>query len=1424
MYNSSFSQIPRDVTGERTRQWQCQIGDELHHGGPRWQVVAANALAGPPGTPDDIEDELQAAGDADAAEYPLLHKRDAQEAAWYAQLNSISGAYGVTPSFGYPTDAFLWESIHFSRTQPHAPLASAATVSRIRDMITAGIATDAFLQAYTAYWDSMYPGYGTALAIQALTVKITADDARRFLQYGGFPKVAPTRGTPEFRVEVEAVKSRWASCDVTSPPDPYRVLTDVVTTARAEWEAEVGAQTSARNAIVASQIAAWEQMRAANEALIESMGQAWVAERALYYQKARGTQITPAEIAAINTILQDVQTRIGTQVGVANQKVTAAVAEGAKVDTAVAQAKTAAEAYGAPPGRALLYAHQSAQVVKSLIAATQAAAGAANTAWQASKTTGTDSEALWAQAQAQAYAVQAQARRYAAEYAAYEAHNAALWAANEAQKAADLANRAKDDRIKAEAAEATAKAAAADAHAKMLAAKAERDNAAAQRAKAEAERQKAADAEARAQQQNSNAQQARQTAQDQAAIAAEKRYEAEDSEREASNLRNVAINAELSAQAKEAQAAAAEAKASAMDAGEEADAARAAATAARAAANEAAQYAQSARAAAGDATAAASAARAAATEAQASADRAQANAKAAEADVAITQAQLAEAHAAAADATWASQEAAQAVEAAKQQADVAAQHAAQARAEAEATKAQAQLSNEAAAVAIGKAHAAADNAAATRDAALTAVAAADNAIVLGTKFAETDTSAGMAVLTGQQVKTLAEQQAAAAEAKSAEAARAAQAAAEAAAQADADSKLAAQAAASAAADAAAAQQSVAAAARSAAEAAQEAAAAAASEARTAQYNAQAQQDAALAAQYAAEAAAEAAAALDAAVEAERDAAAARQAANQAEAAADAARQAAEQAERDATAAEAAAQHALADAEQAQQYAALAEANADAQARAALGTNSPTGEAGVQALPHVTTKVVHQTPIVCPPESNSEFCETTVTYEITGTIDFVLVTCPDLADIFCPDEMTTDHLATVTLVPKTRDQLVQLNREDVFTLLKRLGEALISDYVNCAKGLGIVDGQEGTPDNWEASCGWVAADLALPLILGRVATAIRALRVAMRTGTGFVEAYTALRTAEIAAGTLAKIEREIYRALQDSCIVHSFAADTPVLLADGSTKPISQIAVGEHVLTTDPATGQNAVEDVTQTFKNRDLELSDLTVRNAAGHTSVVHTTPHHPFWVDGTLHRWVDAARLEPGDRLHALTGQGLTVESVRTFTSQRDMYDLTVDRVHTYYIVVNGVPALVHNFGARDCGLMVRYASEGLPKLAHEWRVASGNAYNYARNVAAAVVEVDGVETVVYGISQGDDLHSEIDIINKIKAMKDNGQTVGKITELYSDRQVCLRCNPALQPYIADNLEVKFAVYYDDPNPELAKLINQQSRDLLKGMIYAHL
>jgi RHS repeat-associated protein len=161
--------------------------------------------------------------------------------------------------------------------------------------------------------------------------------------------------------------------------------------------------------------------------------------------------------------------------------------------------------------------------------------------------------------------------------------------------------------------------------------------------------------------------------------------------------------------------------------------------------------------------------------------------------------------------------------------------------------------------------------------------------------------------------------------------------------------------------------------------------------------------------------------------------------------------------------------------------------------------------------------------------------------------------------------------------------------------------------------------------------------------------------------------------------------------------HSFAADTNVLMADGSAKAIKDIEAGDKVVATDPATGTTAAEPVTALHLNHDTDLTDITVTAAPvgptssgtdtgdgtirGPTAILHTTAHHPFW-DQTAHTWALAADLVAGHRLSTLDGHVVTVVAVHGFTGSQQMRDLTVAGVHTYYVVAGTTPVLVHNCG----------------------------------------------------------------------------------------------------------------------------------------------
>jgi len=146
---------------------------------------------------------------------------------------------------------------------------------------------------------------------------------------------------------------------------------------------------------------------------------------------------------------------------------------------------------------------------------------------------------------------------------------------------------------------------------------------------------------------------------------------------------------------------------------------------------------------------------------------------------------------------------------------------------------------------------------------------------------------------------------------------------------------------------------------------------------------------------------------------------------------------------------------------------------------------------------------------------------------------------------------------------------------------------------------------------------------------------------------------------------------------DTC---SFAPTTLVLMADGTTEAISQIKVGDKVEAADPTTGKdNGGQTVQHIWINHDTDLLDLTVNNGHGHTSVIHTTANHPFW-DGTTHTWTRADHLRPHDKLASTNGQHPTVVTTKVTPGAANRWNLTVQQLHTYYVLAGITPILVHN------------------------------------------------------------------------------------------------------------------------------------------------
>ncbi|MFC4120496.1 polymorphic toxin-type HINT domain-containing protein [Nonomuraea zeae] len=142
------------------------------------------------------------------------------------------------------------------------------------------------------------------------------------------------------------------------------------------------------------------------------------------------------------------------------------------------------------------------------------------------------------------------------------------------------------------------------------------------------------------------------------------------------------------------------------------------------------------------------------------------------------------------------------------------------------------------------------------------------------------------------------------------------------------------------------------------------------------------------------------------------------------------------------------------------------------------------------------------------------------------------------------------------------------------------------------------------------------------------------------------------------------------------LTSSFVPGTKVRMADGSAKAIEEVAVGDRVLATDPATGRTSSQPVVATMTSQGAK--DLVKVGIAG--GVVVATDNHPFWVPA-LKTWLPASELRPGMWLRTSAGTLVQVSAVET--EQRDsqrVHNLSVDGPHTYHVVQGGTDVLVHN------------------------------------------------------------------------------------------------------------------------------------------------
>jgi len=174
---------------------------------------------------------------------------------------------------------------------------------------------------------------------------------------------------------------------------------------------------------------------------------------------------------------------------------------------------------------------------------------------------------------------------------------------------------------------------------------------------------------------------------------------------------------------------------------------------------------------------------------------------------------------------------------------------------------------------------------------------------------------------------------------------------------------------------------------------------------------------------------------------------------------------------------------------------------------------------------------------------------------------------------------------------------------------------------------------------------------------------------VRRGT---QAVDALRHADNANDALRRADHASDALRRVDNIPCSFTRDTLVTTSEGLL-PIEDIQVGDYVLAFDEGTGAVDYYPVSATMSKIDPILTVLTIDD-----EIIVTTPIHPFYTtrsvpwnisDDGYGEWTVAGDLKVGDHVLHVDGGSGAVQNIVTLHIPTEMFDLTVENAHTFFI-----------------------------------------------------------------------------------------------------------------------------------------------------------
>jgi RHS repeat-associated protein len=132
---------------------------------------------------------------------------------------------------------------------------------------------------------------------------------------------------------------------------------------------------------------------------------------------------------------------------------------------------------------------------------------------------------------------------------------------------------------------------------------------------------------------------------------------------------------------------------------------------------------------------------------------------------------------------------------------------------------------------------------------------------------------------------------------------------------------------------------------------------------------------------------------------------------------------------------------------------------------------------------------------------------------------------------------------------------------------------------------------------------------------------------------------------------------------------SFPAETLVEMCDGTKKPISEIELGEFVLSQNDKTGEKSCQPVTMLHRHADSVVYELLLERENGQTEALIATDDHPIWIIGV--GWVDAGKLGLFEDSALLDASNKPVRLIghKLLTITEDVFNLSVWSDESFFV-----------------------------------------------------------------------------------------------------------------------------------------------------------